>query len=184
MARRRMQRSQGRRSSPRTAWTEAPINEFEGTLTSAALSDDIELYDAGGASKFGDNYGGGDWVVDRLIGSVGVTVTTPAAATALVKVCFGVGMVNPKTGIQDAAASGAANPITSPELSWLLLICCYINTDSVQVERCEFDVRGKRIIGPQSRIVAVAATISMPAVAVIDYSGNFRFLMRQKGSRV
>jgi len=184
MARRRMQRTGGRRPSPRTAWSLAPLAQIEGTLTSAALSDDIELYDFGAASKMADNYGGGDWVVDRMIGSIGVTATTPAAAAALVKVCLGIGMVNAVGSVSDSIAAQASLPLTNPELSWLVMICCYVNTDTFRVERCDFDVRGKRRIGPQSRLVAVVQTQVMPAIAVIDYAADVRFLMRQKGSRV
>ncbi len=186
MARRRTMRSSGRRGgSQRTAWSLAPQNEITGTFTAATTAFDIELYDFGGATKMADNYGAGDWVIQRLLGSFAVNTAVAGASPGLIKVCFGIGIVNPVGGISDASAAQAARLLTNPELSWMVFVCCYINIeDLLRVERCDFDVRGKRKIGPQSKLVATVETVTLTGAEEVNFIGNARFLMAQKGSRV
>ena len=66
----------------------------------------------------------------------------------------------------------------NPELSWMVQFCCYINTSSLEVERCSFDVRGKRKIGQRTRMWAVISASGLNAGNDIRYWLDFRTLLK------
>ena len=181
---RRKQRSGGRRSSSRTAWIEAPTSVVAGTLTSANLSDTLFVYDFASAEKFADNYGGGDWRIERILGSFGATaVQNTGGVATIVKICFGLGMASGPASVAlsvDVTDIGLPFMSGNPELSWLVQVCCYINVSTLEVERCEFDVRGRRKIGVRSRMFSVVATPAMTVNDSIEYEVDFRTLLRMR----
>ncbi len=169
----------------RVAWLPATDNAIVGSLSAGNTNDETSMYDFGSANKYADNYGGGDWTVTRMLGSFGISMLTVGATAALVKVCFAIGMVNSRTTVTDSPASQAANPLTFPELSWMVQVCCYINvTDGLSVERCDFDIRGQRIIAERSIIMASVAVDSLAGAEVLGYNSDVRFLVKQRGSRL
>ena len=178
-------RGSSRLPSARVAWLPAPDTEIGATLTSAALLTEATLFDFGSAQKYADNYGGGDWTVQRMVGSIGLACVVAGASSNLVKVCFGIGMLNARTTVSDSPAAQASDPNNFPELSWMAYACCYINVgDALRVERCDFDFRSKRIISERSLMVFSISAAAMPATAQIEVEGSVRTLVRQRGSRL
>ena len=107
------------------------------------------------------------------------------AAQALVKVCFGIGMVMGRTSIADTTSKAdIASVVTGTNVSWMVRVCCYINVGEATVERCEFDIGAKRKIAPESRIFLVAGADSVPVNESINLQFDTRFLVRQRGSRL
>ncbi len=168
-----------------------PLNDFgvenafnfdEANITLNALQ-----YDFGSAQKYADNFGGGDWTVERTIGSVGLAVLSHTGGVSrLIKVCFGLGMVQGPTSIA-ASVTGAdlGNPVSNPGLSWIVQVCCYISLDDLAVERCEFDVKSRRRIAPEAQIFAVARASNEMAVGDdVQLKFDYRMLVRQRGSRL
>jgi len=102
-------------------------------------------------------------------------------------VCFGIGIVQGATSIA-TGVTGAdlAVPMQGPDLSWMVYVCCYIDVNNqVRVERCDFDMRSRRRISPESQLFAVQSVI--PALAgaeVVQTMFDFRMLVRQRGSRL
>jgi len=182
-------RGSSRLPSARVAWLPLTDNDIQGTLTSANLADEVTLYDFGSTQKYADNYGGGDWTVVRTIGTLGFTVNVEAAAPQLVKICFAIGMVNPRLSVTDSPVSQVASPLGFPELSWMVEVCCYIQVGpgsiaASRVEKCEFDLRGKRVIGERSIMAYSMVSPGIPALANIEYAGDLRQVIRQRGSRL
>ena len=168
-----------------------PLNDGGVDLTfnfdETAITLQTLLYDFGSATKYADTFGGGDWTVERTLGSiVGVTILNTGGVQRLVKVCFGIGFVMGPTSIASTTSSAdLGNPASNPDLSWLVQICCYISLNSFEVEYCTFDVKSKRRISPETQMFAVArASNVMVAGDDVQLKYDFRMLLRQKGSRV
>ncbi len=188
----RSRRSHGRSGgsrlpSARVAWLPAADGALSGTLDDANTFDETTLYDFGGTQKYTDNYGGGDWTLVRHVGSVGIGVAiAPTTTVGLIKVCFGIGMINARTTVTDAAGGTIVSPLLFPELSWMVNFCCYINVSELSVERCAFDLKSQRIISERS-IMAVAVytdPVIVDTTLAIDYSIDLRQVIRQRGSRL
>ncbi len=144
------------------------------------------LYDFGSANKYADNYGDGSWTVERTIGSIGAAPIANAGTAALVKICFGIGMVMGPTSIASGVtAADVGDPANNPDLSWIVSICCYVNMSDLTVERCEFDVKSRRRISPESQLFAVGRSSNVfTAGDDVQLKYDFRMLLRQRGSRV
>ena len=176
-------RSRSRLPKARVEWLEGPDNDIEGTIDTASPAFAIELYDFGGAQKYADNYGGGDWTVERGILSLGVFKTTSQTNTIL-KVCIGIGMLNTATSITDVTAASALSPRTAPEASWMVRFCCFVNMTSLEVTRCEFDLGMKRRISPQSKLIFSLDASPTLGAGIAVFAGDLRLLLRQRGSRL
>jgi len=76
--------------------------------------------------------------------------------------------------------------VQGPDLSWMLYVCCYIDiNDQVTVDRCEFDVKSRRRISPESQLFAVQSVIPvLTGSEVVNTMFDFRMLVRQRGSRL
>ncbi len=169
----------------RTAWLQSPDAGQEpfGTLTSTNTEDQHQMYVFNSATKYADNFGGGDWVIERCLGSFGIGMTQAGGARQMLKVCVGVGIGQGPTDVTlstDITDLGSPSLEGDPELSWLFQLCCYIDTSSITVDRCEFDVKGRRRIGQHSRIWAVvtATTVSPLATNDVAYFLDFRMLLK------
>ena len=172
--------------SARVSWLESPDNQISGLLTSANSSDTFLMYDFSSATKYADNFGGGDWTFTRNVGAFGVSgILNTGGVSDLIKVCLGIGMVSGRTSVSTTTdAADIALPLTNPQVSWMIYVCCYINTSSFEVERCSFDFKSQRVIGEHSRIFAIVQSDVLTAGDEIRYSADTRFLLRQRGSRL
>ena len=143
-------------------------------------------YDFGSATKYADNFGGGDWTIERTIGSLGACTVANAGTGTLIKLCFGLGMVMGPTSIASTTSSAdLGNPASNPDLSWIVQVCCYVNLVDFTVEKCEWDVKSRRRISPESQLFSVLrASNVMSAGDDIQVKYDFRMLLRQRGSRV
>ncbi len=188
MASRQMRRAQGRSRLPpaRVEWLGAVDSTLpSGTFTSAVRSFAFDLYDFGAATKTADNYGAGDWTIERMFFSAGVMKSQPALSNTLICVTFGIGLLNSATDVSDSTAAAAVLPLSDPSASWMVYLTCYINLADLTIQKCEVDVKARRRISPQSRLVLVAEADSLlPAGQNIDFLTTLRVLVRQRGSRV
>ena len=147
--------ARGRLPGRRVEWL--PLNDvgadvmmdFDETLVATQL----RLYDFGSVAKYADNMGGGDWTIERSYMSVGAAMFARAAGSRLVKICVGIGFIQTATSVSSSVELGdVGTPSLTPELSWMILLCCYINTEQLEVERCEVvgGSRARRRISPES----------------------------------
>ncbi len=183
MARGRKQRSGGRGlPGRRVEWL--PVNDSGQDVTmdfdEVTVATQLRLYDFGGALKYADNLGGGDWTIERSYMTVGAAMINRAAGSRLVKICVGIGFIQTATSVSSSVELGdVGTPNAQPELSWMIMLCCYINTEQIQVERCEVvgGSRARRRISPESQMV-VAARVSNTMIAGDDLtiSIDTRFL--------
>ena len=187
-ARRRGRSGRGGLPSACVEWM--PINDIGADttqlLTAGAPNSTRELYDFSSAAKYADNFGGGDWTVERTLGKF-ACVPTVGTTTTLIKVCFGIGMVNGPTSVAlVATAVDIQLPSNGPQLSWMVYVCCYIDiNDQVTVDRCEFDMKSRRRIAPDSQIwTSIQPTPAPVSAEVISTLFDFRMLLRQRGSRL
>ena len=191
MARRNYSGTRGPKSrlpSARVEWLEVADQgaDVEVNLTSASPEPiGVLAYDFSSANKYADNYGGGDWTTERLLGGFAVMSDGARAAQALVKVCFGIGMVMGRTSI-GVSTSGAdlASVVDGVQFSWMVRMCCYINVGEAIIERCEFDIKAKRKIAPEARIFVVAGCTPLLANETLVVRYDYRMLVRQRGSRL
>ena len=183
MARRRRLRSAGRTAKRRTAWLESVDagQEPEGLLTSANIDDVFQMYSFSSAEKYADNFGGGDWIVERMLGSLGISMEAATGARQLLKICFGIGMGMGPTDITlstDVVDIGVPTLGGNPEMSWMVQVCCYIDTVQLRVERCDFNVKSRRKIGQRSRMWSAFAVRPAPFLGNdVKYSMDFRTLL-------
>lgn len=185
MARFRRRFSGRRRGGKRrTVWLPQSDNPAVATLSSVAPNVRIQLYDFGGALKYADNLGAGDWTIERAPGAFEAT-NLGAAVPGAIRICFGIGLVGAGLSVTDAGAANAQLPGQRPELSWMLYACCVVNLNTFEVERCSLEGRAKRRIWNETKIVFAAESLdAIPAGTEVDVFANFRFLLSQKGSRV
>ncbi len=176
----------GRLSSARVEWLQVnDAGQQVDSLTSSVGNVNTLMYAFGSATKYADNYGGGDWTVTRSVGAVGIA-STGTKEVKLYKICIGIGFAQPGTSIVTAVDPvDMPTPFTRPEVSWMVYVCCFINAEQLTVERCTFDMRGQRKIGPDSQMFKiVAVTPGLTAGTIIQVAVDGRFLVKQKGSRL
>jgi len=182
-------RSSGSRlKSARVEWL--PISDhgldLGGTFSLGVDDHKDLLYDFTGTSKYAENFGGGDWTVERMRGALSV-LSLSGNVTGLFKICFGIGMVNGPTSVAGpVVAVDVAVPMIRPEVSWMVYVCCWVNlADQIAVQRCEWDVRSKRRISPDA---GMFASMSISPVMIgsqeVEISYDNRVLIKQRGSRL
>ncbi len=170
--------------SARVEWLPEADSPTQGTLSSGTQSAVLTMYNFTGAAKYADNYGAGDWTIERFLATLACVSVDEARPAKLVKVCVGVGMMNTDTSVGTASAGSAGSPGTQPELSWLIMLCCFVNLTNGDISECHMDGRARRRISPSSRLVSVVETTGLAAGDLIDYELDTRILVRQRGSRL
>lgn len=188
MARRQARGTRGRSRLPsaRVEWLQAnDAGQQVDSLTSSVGNVITQMYAFGSATKYADNYGGGDWTFTRSIGTAGVA-SVGTKEVKLYKVCIGVGIAQGSESIVTAVDTvDIPTPFTRPDVSWMIYVCCYINAEQLVVETCNFDLRGQRRIGPNTILFkSVAVTPALTAGTILTVGTDMRFLIRQKGSRL
>jgi len=172
--------------SARVEWLEVnDAGQQVDSLTSAVQNVVTQMYAFGSATKYADNYGAGDWTATRSVGAMGVA-STGTKEKRLYKVCVGIGFAQTANSVSVSTDPvDIPLPFNSPEVSWMVYICCYINAEQLVVERCEFDMRGQRRIGPQSILYkSVAVTPGLTSGTILTVGTDLRLLMKQRGSRL
>ena len=171
--------------SARVQWLGSADNDIVGSLVPGTTFQRDALYDFALASSAGDKHGGGDWTIERIIFSAGVVSNGAAQTRRMAVVCFGLGLLAPATGVGIGTISQTQLPSLTPDASWMVRVCCYINLASLEVERCEIDGRAKRRISPETKLVW---SVDTPTILVgsesIGFEADARILLRQRGSRV
>jgi len=184
----RSARGGSRLPSARVEWLPLSDATADTTMTFNAANNVVvqQMYDFGSALKYADNFGGGDWTVTRMLGSLGTTPTV-GTVSQIIKVCFGIGMVQGVTSVADTVdATNIAAPASNPDLSWMVYVCCYIDINNqVELVKCDWDVRSQRRISPESKMFAVAqVTPALAGAEVLELMWDARLLLRQRGSRL
>ena len=181
MAHRRMT-SRGRSFRPqsRVEWLPSPDAGPGGVLTSVALFDRDFLYDLSGAvTAAAVDFGSGDWNLERTIVQGGVASVGSAVPEKLVTVCLGIGQLNSKTDISSSSASQAQLPHNTPNLSWLVRMCCTINLSDKRVQRCFVDAKVKRKLAPESGLLWVMSVPTLLLNEDVAFNFDVRMLVKQ-----
>ncbi len=186
MARRRMARGGGRSlPSARVEWLSIEENPLIGTFTSATRTFAIEMYDFGAATKIADNYGAGDWSIERIFFSAGAHKAQAALSDTIACITFGIGILNTATSITDSTAAAALDAGDFPAVSWMIYVTCYVALNSLEIVKCEGGFKARRRISPESKIIFTASTdVLLVAGQQIDFLAKTRILLRQRGSRL
>ena len=149
----------------------------------------------------GRKYGSGDWALERIVGNLAVSPELGAAPPAgeqrkLVRVCIGIGLLGSPTDVvaPGAASAQAGDMITQPQLSWMIVACCNIVLGSFEVESCDIDIKSRRKLSQDSRLMAIMKIDNRAGADVPDtdptngttikFNASMRTLVRQKGSRL
>ena len=175
----------GRTPRARVQWMEIPENSLSGIFTSATRSFAIEMYDFGSSTKMADNYGGGDWSIERIFFTAGAHKAQSALDDSMACITFGIGLLNGPTSITDVTAASALIAGDFPAASWMIFVTCYVALNSLEIVKCEGGFKASRRIAPQSKMIFSASTESLlVAGQQIDFLASTRILLKQKGSRV
>ena len=202
MATRRRQRSRGSRlQRAPTAWLPIQDEDPNFIFPPGTLEVVKTMYDFTSSGDVGSKYGGGDWTLTRIHMSGGVVAKLGVAPPAgegdkLVKVCFGVGMINVGGSVIGPIVSDlqSGDPTTDPQLSWMALLCCYVRLGQFEVSNCHIDIRSQRRIAQDGRLVVVAGIANAAGNDVPDTDPtngttittafNLRALAMQRGARL
>lgn len=194
MASRYRRGRRGFRAKRNTSWlrsqTGAGISEISGVLDNVVPEASGILYDFSPGAADADlasRFGNGTWTVERLLGCF--AIGAGATGSGLVMVCFGIGLIGSRTGV--APASGAVDLSDYPsalakDAPWMMRVCCFLNLEDFQVEKCEFDIKRSRRLDENSVLFWSVASpdLNTTPADLVRFRGDMRLLLSERGSRV
>lgn len=189
-----------RRPQALVSWLPIQDVDLVGSLAPGTLGADATMYDFTSSGDVGSKFGGGDWIVERIVGDFAISaalgVAPPAGETdKLIRICVGIGMLNVETSVlkPSAGLTSIGDLYTDPQVSWMLYLCCEIRLGSFNVERCDINVKSRRIIGTEGRLIATVGIDNRSGADIPDsdptngttmkYNMNVRTLVRHRKNR-